>query len=71
MIYTTDWKGNTRNKSGIATFNCGNNSVKIRMSSFDDYFALCSMLDTVGVKTELNTKAVILEKVHSAIMGKI
>lgn len=71
MLYKSDWKGNTRNKTGMATFSYGSNKISFKMNNFSDYLSLCHIITKTCEQTETVTKTNILEKVNSVILGKI
>lgn len=71
MLYKTDWKGNTADETGIATFNYGSNRISFKMSSFGDYLALCHIIRKSCEETEQNTKTDFLRKINLVIEGKM
>lgn len=65
--YMTAWRGvvEPSNRTGIATFTCRDREVKLRMDDFEQYLALCELIDRVVDKAEQRTRVLIFEHINS------
>ena len=65
--YMTAWRGAVEpsDTTGIATFTCRDKEVKLRMNNFEQYLALCELIDRVVDKAEQRTRVSIFEHINS------
>jgi hypothetical protein len=56
--YMTAWRGaiEPSDKTGIATFTCGDREVKFKLNDFQQYLGLCELIDDVAKKAEDQAK---------------
>ncbi len=50
--YGTNWKGNSQDKTGLASFVCRDKEVLFKMDSFEEYLELCGVIDNAINKAE-------------------
>lgn len=52
--YMTAWRGaiEPSDRSGIATFTCGDREVKFKLNDFQQYLGLCGVIDNAISKAE-------------------
>ena len=63
----TMWRAATEpyDLTGVATFTCRDKEVKFRMDNFEQYLALCDVIDTAVSKAEQRTRVLIFEHMNS------
>lgn len=66
-VYMTAWRGAVEpsDRTGIATFTCRDKEVKLRMDDFEQYLALCEIIDSVVSKAEQKQRVEIFEYINS------
>lgn len=63
--YGASWKGNSKDKTGLASLTCGNKEIVFKMDNFEDYLTLCELIDNVATKVEKRNQAAIFEYINS------
>jgi hypothetical protein len=65
--YMTAWRAAVEpyDTTGVATFTCRDKEVKFRMDNFEQYLALCELLDTAVNKAKQRQRVEIFEYINS------
>lgn len=68
-VYGSGWRGNSKDKTGIATFTCDDKQMKFKMQSFEQYHDLCGLIDAISNKIEQKNQAAIFQYINSYQKG--
>lgn len=67
--FSASWKGNTSDKTGLATFTCGDKQMTFKMQSFEQFHDLCGFMDSVTAIVEKRHQAAIFQYINSYQKG--